>query len=327
MIFGQSTNLWFLLIVIGLVVLEFILWSKKKKFMAELFPGELNEFMLKNWNKRNHWIKNALFVMAILFLIIALARPQWGQKTQIASRMGIDIMIAIDVSKSMLTQDLKPNRLENAKNYLNMILEELAGNRIGLVAFAGQGFVSCPLTTDVEAVKIFLRSIDTSLIPDPGTNIESAIDACIKAFGRSTDSKVIILLTDGEELSGSALKAADQAQAKGIKIFAVGIGSLEGAPIPTEDGGFKKDEKENIIMSRVNPDLLNALTEKTGGGTFLISQDSTGFQKLFAAIALLPKQKISQSMAWQYQERFQIFIFLSFLCLVAEMMISERKSC
>jgi Ca-activated chloride channel family protein len=324
-IFGEYINLWLLLLVIGLVVLEIILWHKKKKLITGLFPGELTDLMFRNWDKRNHLVKQALFVLAILFLILALARPQWGRKTEVTGQMGIDVMIAIDVSKSMLAQDLSPNRLENAKSSLNLIIDELAGNRIGLVAFAGSGFVNCPLTTDVGAVKIFLKSIDTDLIPNPGTDIESAIEECIKAFGKSSNSKVIILLTDGEELTGSALSAAQLAQREGIRIFAVGIGSPEGAPIPAE-GGFKKDKDGNVIMTRVNQELLKVLSEKTGGRLFLISQDRTGFQKLFAAISILPKQRLKQSMAYQYQDRFQIFVFLCLLCLVAEMLISERKA-
>jgi Ca-activated chloride channel homolog len=325
MIFGETIYLGLLLVITGLIILEIILWRKKKKLMAVLFPGALIDLMFKNWNKRNYFIRTGLFVMAILFLILAIARPQWGQKTEIAGRKGIDVMIAIDISKSMLASDLTPTRLDNAKNSLNLIIDELAGNRIGLVAFAGAGFINCPLTTDVGAVKTFLKSIDTDLIPDPGTDIDSAIRECIKAFGKSTNSKVIILLTDGEELTGSAVSAAELAQKEGIRIFAVGIGSPEGAPIPAA-GGFRKDKNGNIILTRVNLELLKVLSEKTGGRAFLISQDRTGFQKLFTAIAMLPKQNLKQSVAYQYQDRFQIFIFLSLLCLIAEMLIPERKS-
>ncbi len=324
MIFGEPINLWWLLIAIGLIGLEIVLWNKKRQLINVLFPGELAGLMLRNWDKRKNLIKRVFFVLAIFFLVLALARPQWGQKTEISGRMGIDVMIAIDVSKSMLAQDLSPNRLENAKSSLNLIIDELAGNRIGLTAFAGSSFVNCPLTTDVGAVKIFLKSIDTELIPNPGTDIGGAIQTCMKAFGKSTNSKVIILLTDGEELSGSALSAVELAQKEGIRIFAVGIGSLEGAPIPAE-GGFKKDKEGNVILTRVNQELLQALSEKTGGRVFLISQDRTGFQKLFAAISALPKQRLKGSMAYQYQDRFQIFVFLSLLCLVAEMLITERK--
>ncbi len=325
MIFSEPIYLLLLLAVIGLIVLEIILWIRKKKLIAGLFPGELSDLMFKNWNKRSYLIKMILFVLAILFLTLAIARPQWGQKTEISGRKGIDVMIAIDVSKSMLASDLTPTRLENAKSSLNLIIDELAGNRIGLVAFAGAGFINCPLTTDVGAVKTFLKSIDVDLIPDPGTDIDSAIRECIKAFGKSTNSKVIILLTDGEELTGSAVSAAELAKKEGIQIFAVGIGSPEGAPIPAA-GGFRKDKNGNIIMTRVNLELLKVLSEKTGGRAFLISQDRTGFQKLFTAIALLPKQNLKQSVAYQYQDRFQIFIFLSLLCLIAEMLIPERKS-
>ncbi|MGP8152906.1 MAG: VWA domain-containing protein [Smithella sp.] len=325
MIFGEPLYLWLLLILIGLIVLEILLWNKKKKLISKLFPGDLAKLMLDHWNRKNHLIKRTLFVLAIFFLVTALARPQWGQKTEASRRMGIDVMIAIDVSKSMLAKDISPSRLENAKNSLNLIIDELAGNRIGLVAFAGSSFVNCPLTTDIGAVKIFLKSIDTELIPDPGTDIGGAIQTCVKAFGKSNNSKVIILLTDGEELSGSAAAAADTAQKEGIRIFAVGIGSLEGAPIPAESG-FKKDKEGNVILTRTNPELLKVLAQKTGGQSFMVSRDQTGFQKLYAAVSALPKQRLKQSMVYQYQDRFQIFIFLSLLCLVAEMLISERKA-
>jgi Ca-activated chloride channel homolog len=324
-IFGEPLNLWCLLLVIGLIGLEIVLWNKKQKLLAGLFPGELAGLMLRNWDKKKHLIKRVLFVLAIFFLVLALARPQWGRKTEVSGRMGIDVMIAIDVSRSMMAQDLSPNRLENAKSSLNLIIDELAGNRIGLAAFAGSSFINCPLTTDVGAVKIFLKSIDTELIPNPGTDIGGAIETCIKAFGKSTNSKVIILLTDGEELSGSALSAVALAQKEGIRIFAVGIGSMEGAPIPAE-GGFKKDKEGNVILTRVNQELLKVLSEKTSGRAFLISQDKTGFQKLFLTISALPKQRLKGSMAYQYQDRFQIFVFLSLLCLVVEMLIPERKA-
>ena len=323
-IFGEPLDLWLLLSVIILIALEILIWRRRQKMISGLFPGELADLMLRKWSRKKHWLKQVLFILAIFFLIIALTRPQWGQKTEISGRMGIDVMIAIDVSKSMLAKDLSPNRLENAKNSLNLIIDELAGNRIGLISFAGSSFVNCPLTMDIGAVKIFLKSIDTDLIPDPGTDIGGAIEAGIKAFGKSNNSKVIILLTDGEELTGSALKAAELAQKEGIRIFAVGVGSVEGAPIPFENG-FKKDREGNIILTRANPELLRALAEKTGGQSFMISHDQAGFQKLFTAISLLPKQKLKQSMVYQYQDRFQIFIFLSLLCLVAEILISERK--
>jgi len=324
-IFGQPQNLFWLLLLLGLIVLELFLWRKKQALIAGLFPGELAGLMLRQWDRRKSIFRRVLFCLAIFFLVLSLSRPQWGKKIEVSGRLGIDVMIAMDVSKSMLAQDLLPNRLQNAKASLNLIIDELAGNRIGLVAFAGTAFVNCPLTTDVGAVKLFLQSIDPSLIPQPGTDIDSAIRACIKAFGKSNNSKVIILLTDGEELSGSALAAAELAAQEKIKIFAVGIGSLDGSPIP-DDGGFKKDKAGNIVLSRANPELLDMLAEKTGGRAFMISQDQTGFQKLFAAVSALPKQRLQQSLAYQYQDRFQLFIFLGLLCLAAEMLISERKN-
>lgn len=325
MIFGAPINLWWFLILGGLICLEILLFRKKQELLSKLFPGNLSGLMLRQWDRNKYLIKHILFMLAIFFLILSLSRPQWGRKTEVLSRPGIDVMIAIDVSKSMLAQDISPNRLANAKTSLGLLIDELAGNRIGLVAFAGSSFINCPLTTDIGAIKIFLDSLDPDIIPNPGTDIGGAIQTCVKSFGGSNNSKVIILLTDGEDLDGLALDAADLSARAGIRIFAVGIGSLDGAPIPAS-GGFKKDKEGNIVLSRVNPELLNALSEKTRGRAFLISQDQTGFQKLFAAIAALPKQRLKQSITYQYQERFQIFVLLTIILLAAEMLISERKN-
>ncbi len=333
MIFGNAVYLWSILAVIGLIILEVFLYKKRQQQLEALFPGDLKSLMLKNWDKNKHIIKIILFVLAIFFLTIALARPQWGKKTQITGRRGIDVIIAIDTSKSMLAEDLKPNRLENAKTSLALLTEQLAGNRVGLVAFAGQApygaLVQCPLTTDIEAIKLFLNSIDTNLIQTPGTNINDAIKTSIKAFGKTKNSKAIILLTDGEQLDGNALAAADEAARNNIRIYAVGIGSLDGATIPVFDNrgnrvGVKKDKGE-VVLSRANPELLTMLAQKTKGRSFMITNDTNGFQKLFAAISSLPKQNLKNSAAYQYKDRFQVFIFLSLLCLVVEMMISERR--
>ncbi|MBU1026332.1 MAG: VWA domain-containing protein, partial [Candidatus Margulisbacteria bacterium] len=275
MIFGNAVYLWWLLLVLGLIVLEVFLFKKHQELLLKLFPGELKNLMLKNWNKNKHIARIALFILAIFFLSISLSRPQWGKKTEITDRRGIDVIIAIDTSKSMLAEDIKPNRLENAKTSLALLTEELAGNRVSLVAFAGRAFVQCPLTTDIEAIKLFLNSIDTNLIPNPGTNIKSAIDAAVKAFGKTKNSKALILLTDGEELDGNALSGADEAANNHIQIYAIGIGSLDGATIPVFDNrgnrvGVKKDKGE-VVVSRANPELLNMLAKKTKGRAFMIS--------------------------------------------------------
>ncbi|PIS28491.1 hypothetical protein COT42_07850 [Candidatus Saganbacteria bacterium CG08_land_8_20_14_0_20_45_16] len=324
MILNQAKNLWWLLILLGLIVLEVWHYRQNDQQLKTLFPGELFGLIFKNWNKRKHLIKRGLFLSALFFLIIALSGPEWGKRTELSGRKGIDIVFAIDTSRSMLVEDLKPNRLENAKISLALLLDELAGNRLGLVAFSGTAFIQCPLTSDVDVLKLFLSSIDTNLIPNPGTDIGAAITAGVKAFGKSTNNKALILLTDGEELDGSAVAGADLAAKNNIKIFAVGLGSLDGATIP-DGNGIKKDKQGQPVISRANPLLLAMLAKKTHGFSFMISNSASGFQELFSAINLLPKQKLKNSPAYQYQDRFQIFLGLGLLCLVLEMLISERK--
>jgi len=330
-IIGNPRILWLLILLIGLIAAEYRLWKDKLRILSGLFPGDLENIMLGQWDRKKHLIRLALFWAAIFLLIIAMAAPEWGKKEQASNLSGIDAMIAVDVSKSMLAEDLLPNRLSNAKTSLNLLMDQLAGNRVGLVGFAGSSFINCPLTTDIGAAKMFLDSINTDLIPNGGTDIGGAIEKCVQAFGRSVNSKVIILLTDGEDLGGSALSAADLAAKEGIRIFAIGIGSPAGALVPVYDengkrSGFKKDEKGEPVLSRVDTGLLREIAQKTGGQAFLVSENSSGFQNLFAAISALPKHKLSGRLAYQYEERFQIFLFLCITCLAAEMLISERKN-
>ena len=330
MIFSNAAYLWWLLLVIAGIFLEIFLYKKRQELLGQLFPNDLKALMLRHWDSSKHIFKIALFIAAIFFLVLALARPQWDKKEAVSGRQGIDIIFAIDTSRSMLAKDLPPNRLENAKASLALLLDQLAGNRVGLVAFAGTSFIQCPLTNDIDTIKLFLSSIDTELIPNPGTNIGKAINTAIKAFGKSSNSKAIIMLTDGEELDGSAIAAADNAAKNKISIYAVGIGSLDGATIPALDkdgkeNGVKKDDDGNVILTRTNPELLEILAKKTKGKAFMITEDQSGFQKLFAAISSLPKQHLKNSLAFQYHDRFQIFIFLSLACLITEMLISERR--
>ncbi|OGC12450.1 hypothetical protein A3K48_06915 [candidate division WOR-1 bacterium RIFOXYA12_FULL_52_29] len=286
--------------------------------------------MLRLLDERKRLIKKLLFFAGMFFLVIALAQPQWGERGELLSVPGIDIIFAVDVSKSMLAGDLKPNRLENAKQALRLLAMQMEGNRLGLVAFAGSSFVECPLTGDVGAVQLFLGSLSTSLIPVPGTDLGGAIESAAKAFDRAPTSKAIILITDGEDLSGGGRAAAEVAAGAGIKIFPVGIGTAVGETVPEVDEngrvvGLKRDQKGDLVVSKLDVDLLNEIAGKTGGKALFVAGGGSTLPELMAAIASLPKTKISQKLGYQYLDRFQIFLLLAFVCLVAELVMSERK--
>jgi len=263
-------------------------------------------------------------------LIIALARPQWGERALTMTAPASDIIFCVDVSKSMLAADLKPNRLENAKQALRLISLQLAGNRLGLVAFAGSSFIECPLTGDVGAVSLFLDSIRTDLIGSPGTDIGGALRTAIRAFDRAPAGKAIVLITDGEDLSGGARGAADEAAAAGIEIFPVGIGTEVGETVPEIDdegniSGVKKKKSGEVVVSKLDAALLHDLAEKTGGREYLVGGQGSTLTGLTAALAGLPKTRVRQKLAYQYYDRFPIFLCLAFVCLAAEALLTGRK--
>lgn len=327
MIFAAAIYLW-LLPLLGAAALYEWLAGRRKTY--RLFGRELEPLMTRHYDRRKQGQKRILFYAGLFFLLVALARPQWGEREQHFTAPGIDLVFAVDVSKSMLAADLKPNRLENAKQALRLLTLQLAGNRLGLVAFAGSSFVECPLTGDLSAVALFLDSLTPSLIPVPGTDLGGAIRSAVRAFDHAPTSKAVILITDGEDLTGGARGAADEAASAGVKLFPVGIGTEVGETVPEidENGqvvGLKRDKKGELVVSKLDVNLLTEIAEKTGGKAFFVGGRSSTLPELMAAIAALPKSKIAQKLGYQYYDRFQIFLFLAFICLAAEFVMTERK--
>ena len=316
MILINAVHLLWLLVLAVLIILEFLFLKRREKDLNLLFKRELRELMLKQWDARKFYLKKVLFFLALFFLIIALAQPQWGKREETLARPGIDVIFAIDVSRSMLAEDLRPNRLENAKGALAMLSDQLAGNRLGLLAFAGSSFLECPLTADIGAVKLFLEAVTPDLIPVPGTDIGGAMRTAVRAFGESKNSKAVILITDGEDLYGGALAAAKEAAGSGVRLYPVGIGTELGAPVPGKPS----------VVSRLDARLLTEMARSTGGSAFFVGERGTALPGLMAAIASLPRQSIKQLLAHEYNDHFQIFILLSILCLLAEFVIMERKA-
>jgi len=329
-IFQNPVQLFWLLALAMLIVHDRFHQKKRDGLMSHLFGAELAPLMLSRFDPKARTMKRLLFYLALFFLILALAQPQWGKRQETVSASGIDVVIAVDVSKSMNAADLKPTRLMNAKVALDLISGGLAGDRLALVAFAGSSFIECPLTPDVGAVQMFLGDLTTDLIPVGGTDIGSAIRTSILAFGESKASKAIILITDGEDLSGGARGAADEAASRGIRIYPVGIGTAAGNPVPAQDDsgnqtGYKKDKSGQIVVSRLDEQLLNDIAQKTGGSAFFAGDKGSTLPQLMAAVAALPRSPLSRSSGYEYADRFQWFLFISFICLAFELLISERK--
>ena len=315
------------------LVLVLFLKSARKRKQKKLDRFCQPEAALKTINPEITNIqkrKSLLIVAATGFLILALAQPRWGYRWEDLKQEGVDVIVAIDVSNSMLAEDIKPNRLERAKRKIKDLINMMQGDRIGIVAFAGTSFVQCPLTLDYSAAEIFLDIIDTDLIPVQGTDLGHAVRTAIKAFEPEDDnSRSLILITDGEDHGGEIIKAAEEAQKAHVKIFAIGIGQEAGAPIPRfgQNGGFKTNEGGDIVLSKLDEFTLQQIAIMTGGS---YARSVTGDMDLNAIYLKNIKRKIEKKELKStrrkiWNERYQWFILASLLCLIIETITRERK--
>ena len=277
-------------------------------------------------------IKNTLFVLAILFLIVGLSNPQVGTKMEEVKREGVDLMIAIDLSYSMMAQDIKPNRLERAKQAISRLIDKLEGDRIGLVVFAGEAYVQLPITTDYSAAKLFLSTVNTSIIPTQGTKIGNAIDLCSKSFDKeNAQSKAIIIITDGETHDEEAIESAKKAKEEGIYIHTLGMGLTKGGPIPIYNkygstSEFRKDREGNVIITKLNESMLEEIA-LAGEGTYIRANNSkSGLSSLFEEINKMEKKEIGTMIFTNYKDRFQIFIGISLVLLILNLFFLESKN-
>jgi len=315
------------------VLLAFLLWSIRYKTQLLKRFGNLDilEKLMRNYSRGRRNLKFVLLVLSYIFFVIALANPQIGTKLEEVTREGIDIIVALDVSQSMLAEDIKPNRLEKAKHEVGKLVDLLQGDRIGLVAFAGMSHVQCPLTLDYSAAKLFLSIMDIDIIPQPGTAIGNAIKTAIKAFiTEERKYKVLILITDGEDHESDPLEAAKEAEQQGVIIYTVGIGSAQGVPIPLYDRygnqtGFKKDRQGNIITTKLDVVTLQKIAYQTGGKYYLASSGEAELDEIYNEISALEKKELVSRQFAQYEDRFQIFLAIGFILICLEIVVPERK--
>ena len=276
-------------------------------------------------------LKYVLIIFSYIFFVIALSNPQIGKKLEEYTRRGVDIMVALDVSTSMLAEDIKPNRLEKAKHEVGKLVDLLEGDRIGLIAFAGIAHVQCPLTLDYSAAKLFLNILDTDIIPQPGTAMGDAIKRAIPAFNsEERKHKVLILITDGEDHESDPLEIAKEAEKEGIIIYAVGIGSAQGVPIPIyskygNQTGFKKDREGNVVTTKLDVLTLQKIAYQTGGKYYLASSGEAELDEIYAEISEMEQKELVSKRFSQYEDRFQIFLALGLVLILLEIIIPEKK--
>jgi len=286
---------------------------------------ELVKALMPSWSRSKGWVRMVLFTLAFALFAIGLARPRTGAKLAERTTRGAEIIVALDVSNSMLAEDYSPNRLERAKLSISRLTDRLQDDRIGLVIFAGTSFVQLPVTTDYVSAKMFLGSIDTGSIPVQGTAIGDAIRLSIKSFSaQSEKSRVIVVISDGENHEDDAVAAARQAAELGIKVYTIGVGSAEGQPIPM-DGGLLKDKDGNIVVTRLDEETLRQVAKAGGGAYIHAGGEEFGLNPIIQDIRRMEDEEFGSVVFEEYDEQYMYFLGAALLLLVIEMLIGERK--
>ncbi|NQT46082.1 MAG: VWA domain-containing protein [Candidatus Omnitrophica bacterium] len=318
-----------------LVPLLFILlraWAGgRRKLLLKVADLSLIERLTASVSYKKRLAKQILFVLSIFFLIVALARPQFGEKNIKLKRLGIDVAILLDTSLSMLAEDIKPNRLEKAKFEIQLLIEKLEGDRISIAVFSGSPMVICPPTLDYEAAAMFLDVINADMAPTPGTMMGLAIDSATRLFDpKEKKYKVVILISDGEDQGSDPIGAARRAYRQGVRIFTIGIGSKEGEPIPLKDEkgrttGYKKDKSGAVVLTKLGIDTLMGIAGAAGGAYYTASQGEWGLDKIYSAMQKLEKKELREEFGHQYEDRFQYPLGLALILLIVEALIPERR--
>jgi Ca-activated chloride channel family protein len=329
--FEHIEYLYALLLIPVFSTLFIMYWIWKKRALKRFGDWEVISHLMPQISGKKHVLKFVILMLAFGFLIIALANPQIGSKLEKVQRKGADLVIALDVSNSMLSQDIRPDRLTRAVQGITKLIDRLEGDRIGIVVFAGKAYVQLPITTDYSAAKMFLSTISTQMVPTQGTAIGDAIELSVQSFQEDNRSKAIIIITDGENHEGDVLESAKVAVEKGIKIFTIGMGSPEGSPIPLFDSygrqtGYKTDRQGQTIVSRLDETTLQQLASAGNGIYVRASTGQDGLTKIIDEINTLEKQEIETRMFSEYEGRFRYFLAISLILLLLEFLVPEKKS-
>jgi Ca-activated chloride channel homolog len=314
-------------ILAGFFIL-FLFW--KKRTLAKYGDWNVIRQLMPNYSIGKYILKFFLMTGVLIALIIAMADPQTGSRLEKVKRKGIDLMICLDVSNSMMAQDIKPNRLERAKQSIVRLIDNLEGDRLGIIVFAGKAYTQLPITTDYAAAKMFTSSINTSIVSTQGTAIAEAIELAAGSFGESKHNKAIVVITDGEDHEGNVLEQAELAVQKNITIYTIGMGLPEGAPIPVFSGdiqtGYKKDRDGQTIMSKLDETLLQRIASVGKGMYVRATTSETGLSKIFADISKIEKSEIEEKQFSDYEDRFQYFVAIALFLLIMDLFVFERKT-
>lgn len=324
--FANPHILWLLVVIPVMIAILMIISYRNRRSLAVFGnPAILKDLMpdISPWRVK---IKSILFLTAVTAVIFAAARPQFGSRLEEQKSHGIEMMLVVDVSNSMLAEDFAPNRLDRTRYAIDKLFASLDQDRVGLVVFAGEAKVQLPITTDYRMARSFAKRISPSLVSVQGTEIGQAISLASLSFSKNRDAgHVMILITDGETHDSSALEAAQRAAEQGIKIFAIGIGTPEGAPVKV-DGEFIKDENDEMVVSRLNEELLQQITAATDGGYIRATNAAFGLEEIAAEINKIEEGELSTLRFEEYNEQFQWILAVAAILLLLESLLLSRRN-
>ncbi|MBR1462834.1 MAG: VWA domain-containing protein [Prevotella sp.] len=325
--FENPIYLYLLALIPILVLIRYAAFRKKKSKLKKFGELELLKQLMPDVSRVRPLVKFCLLLTALAMLIIMLARPQMGTKISHEKRNGIETMIAVDISNSMRAEDVVPSRLDKSKMLIENMVENFTNDKVGLIVFAGDAFIQLPITSDYVSAKMFLQSIDPSLIATQGTNIAEAIHISMNSFTQQDKvGRAIIIITDGEDHEGGAVEAAKAARKKGMRVFVLGVGSPKGAPVPDGNGGYLLDNTGTEVMSALNEQMCMQIAEAGGGAYIHVDNTNVAQERLNNELIKLEKGEISSTIYSEYDEQFQAFGILAILLLIIEICVLESKN-
>ncbi len=330
--FAHSEYLYFLGLIPVLAVFFWLVLRFRKQALARFGNLAVLEKLTESAGPGRRFWRFTLFLGALAMLILGLANPQIGTRLEEVKQEGVDIFIALDVSLSMKAEDIKPNRLEKAKFEIRNLISRLAGDRLGLIVFAGEAYTQFPLTSDYSAANLFLDVVDVDVVPVPGTSIGAAIDRAVESFDlKDQTTKVIVVITDGENTEGDAFESAEEAGKKGILLYTIGLGSPSGAPIPVYGSAgqqldFKRDRVGNVVVTKLDETSLEKIAALGNGKYFRGTNAQDELEEIYKNINSLQKKEFGVKQFTDYEDRFQFFVLAACLLFIAELFLSENRS-
>ena len=328
--FANPDYLYLLLLLPVMVILFVINEFRKRRLLKRLGNEALVGRLLPEMSRIRPLIKYLFLLTAVSAAIIMLARPQFGSKIEEVKKEGVEVIIALDVSNSMLAEDIQPDRLTRAKQAISRLVDNLENDKIGLIVFAGDAYTQIPITTDYVSAKMFLASISPEMVPKQGTAIGAAINLGLRSFSPGEGkSKAIIIITDGENHEDDPISTAEEASKAGVIIHTIGIGSTEGVPIPVISGGrrdYLKDSDGHIVITKMDEEILKKIAISTGGNYVRASNTNIGLDEIFSSIKKMKKDELESTMYTEYNDQYQIFAVISLVLLLLDFVVMDRKN-